>query len=232
MLKKKTITFIESKKPIAEPVTKFGGLPFWIGKPQWPLSRSTNQPMCFICQIELFNDIFPDIEAKMAYLFMTYDEDDSASTWEPDGGENAIILQPGNPNIPHTDIKNGPTLFEMVIKLFKKRLFKKRPVPQLCEYAVELIEGEDPDFIPEMVLLKMPREERDEYTGNLEGDKIGGCPAFIQNDEFPDKSGTWKLLIQIDSTTVPFSINFGDSGIGYGFINNKGTDAKFLWQGC
>ncbi len=28
----------------------------------------------------------------------------------------------------------------------------------------------------------------------------------------------WNLLIQLDSSSVPFSINFGDAGVGYGFI--------------
>lgn len=37
---------------------------------------------------------------------------------------------------------------------------------------------------------------------------------------------------KLDSTQVPFWINFGDAGIGYAFINGKGTDGRFLWQCC
>lgn len=226
MVKKKSIQFVISKKSITEPITKFGGLPYWIDKPQWPLSLSTNKPMQFICQIKLYNDIFQNIKAQMAYLFMTDDEDGSASTWEVDGGENAIILQPGNTKIPHSNISKGPTLYKMVKKLLKKQL-----VPESCEYAIELSDDEDPDFISQDQLFKMPDDEANKYKDCLAGNKIGGCPDFLQNDEFPDE-GKWNLLIQIDSAKVPFSINFGDSGIGYGFINDQGTDAKFLWQCC
>ena len=63
----------------------------------------------------------------------------------------------------------------------------------------------------------------------LSGNKIGGTPIFLQADEFPGP-GTWKLLLQLDSTTVPFSINFGDCGIAYAFISDDGSTAKFLWQ--
>ena len=57
---------------------------------------------------------------------------------------------------------------------------------------------------------------------------------FIRNDrkeggESPD-SGSWKLLLTLDSTSVPFYINFGDSEIGYAFISENGEIAKFVWQ--
>jgi hypothetical protein len=38
------------------------------------------------------------------------------------------------------------------------------------------------------------------------------------------------LLLQLDSTKVPFFVNFGDAGIGYLFLSADGQTAKFLWQ--
>ena len=36
--------------------------------------------------------------------------------------------------------------------------------------------------------------------------------------------------LQLDSTLVPFYINFGDAGVGYVFVNIDYTVGKFLWQ--
>lgn len=102
MPKKHRIEFHEASSPIADFVTKFGGQPTWVSEPQWPLSRETGNPMRFICQIKLTNELFPNTTAQMAYLFMTDEENGEFvdGTYEPDGGENAVILQPGNCDIP------------------------------------------------------------------------------------------------------------------------------------
>ena len=54
-------------------------------------------------------------------------------------------------------------------------------------------------------------------------------PFLMQGDEFPFE-GNCRLLLQLDSSSVPFSINFGDAGVGYAFLNEAGNQAKFLWQ--
>jgi uncharacterized protein YwqG len=97
MPKKHVIEFERAASRITSPTTKFGGQPVWIAGCQWPLSRETGNPMRFICQIALTPTVFPDTNAQMAYLFMTDEEDDEFvdGTYEPDGGENAVILQPG-----------------------------------------------------------------------------------------------------------------------------------------
>lgn len=102
MPKKHRIEFHEASSPIADFVTKFGGQPTWVSEPQWPLSRETGNPMRFIRQIKLTNELFPNTTAQMAYLFMTDEENGEFvdGTYEPDGGENAVILQPGNCDIP------------------------------------------------------------------------------------------------------------------------------------
>lgn len=234
MVKRASIEFIEVDKPITEPVTKFGGQPVWVEEPLWPLSKSTGKPMLFICQIALDPELFGDILSKMAYLFMTDDGDEVYETWDPDEGENAVIIQPGDdPSVLTARyFDSGPSLYRMVKKLGHELL-----QPEPCEFAVQLQIREDPEFVPASELwgyvseqTKWDEEARDRYYDQLEGgNKIGGTPGFMQGDAFPS-GGEWKLLLQLDSTMVPFYVNFGDAGIGYAFISEDGRAGRFLWQ--
>ncbi len=222
MVKRKTIQFIASAKPISECVTKFGGQPAWLAEPQWPRSRKTGNPMQFIGQVAIDPELFGPAPAQMAYLFMT--DGDVDCTWEADGGENAVILQPGPVNVPTRPLATGPSLYRKVRKFLTKRL-----VPEPCEFAVSLTPGEDPDFVDESEWAKRDDSQEKCYLTAIDGNKIGGTPMFIQNAEFPGP-GLWRLLLQLDSATVPFSINFGDVGVGYAFLSADGQEGKFLWQ--
>ncbi len=223
-MKRKSIEFKKTKKPIHEPITKFGGSPVWLNEPQWPISNETGKPMRFICQIELSADIFGSRKCKMAYIFMTDEEEYIDGTWEPDGGENAVILQPGTTNIQTQPLTEGPTIYQM-----EKKMFKKNLVPIPCEFAVNLTVAEDLEFVPEAERLSWEEEKLETYANALDGNKIGGSPIFLQADEFPGPNN-WQLILTLDSTNVPFFINFGDSGIGYAFISEEGEIGKFLWQ--
>jgi Domain of unknown function (DUF1963) len=227
MTKRHSIEFVEANKPIRELVTKFGGQPVWINESQWPHSRSSGRPMHFICQIALEPELFGPIEARMAYLFMTDSVDDEEyvdGTWEPDGGENAVILQPGRTTFPTQPLERGPTLYRRV-----KRMFRKFLVAEPGEFAVKTILSDDPPFVPQERRFERSDEENEQCAETLAGNKIGGTPDFVQSDEYPD-ANPWNLLLQLDSAQVPFSINFGDAGIGYAFLSSDGQTAKFLWQ--
>ena len=65
MVKRRSIEFVKTDKPITELVTKFGGQPVWLGKPEWPLSKSTGNPMRFICQIAIDQTRFSPVAAQM-----------------------------------------------------------------------------------------------------------------------------------------------------------------------
>lgn len=228
MPKKQLIEFRESAAPISDAVTKFGGQPAWVEEPAWPMSRETGNQMRFIGQIELRSEHGFNTPARMAYLFMTEEEDGDFvdGTYEPDGGENAVILQPGSTSIPTTNKAEGPTLFKMVSVEGKERL-----QPQPCEFEVSFAEVGDIEFVAEVERFKLSKEAAEAVTGNYEESKVGGSPAFMQGDEFPFEQPS-QLLLQLDSCSVPFSINFGDAGVGYAFLNEDGTQAKFLWQCC
>jgi len=180
--------------------------------------------MRFICQIAINSERFHPVAAQMAYLFMTDGEEFVDGTWEANGGENAVILQPGETNVKIGPLAEGPSLYRMVKKLFHKLL-----VPESCEFSVALKPAEDPDFAEESARAKWDKAAWEDYASALEGNKIGGSPIFIQNTEYPGP-GRWRLLLQLDSTKVPFSVNFGDAGVGYLFLSEDGWVAKFLWQ--
>ena len=223
-MKRQSVEFVEAKKPIREHTTKFGGQPIWFSEAQWPLSVTTGKPMRFICQIALSAELFGSNAPRMAYIFMTDGEDYVDGTWEPDGGENAVILQPGTTSLRVERLTEGPTLYRMVKKLLKERL-----VPESCEFAVLGLVDNDPEYVPESERADWSEEKWERYAGALDGNKIGGTPIFMQGDEFPGP-GSWKLLLQLDSTKVPFFVNFGDAGIAYAFLSEDGHTGKFLWQ--
>ncbi len=182
--------------------------------------------MRFIGQIELSEELGFTTLAKMAYLFMTDEAEGEFvdGTYQPDGGENAVILQPGTTTLPTAAITEGPTLYRMV----------KQPdmdwlQPEPSEFSVELTQADDVEFLSEEDRWKMSEEEAEAIKGKLDENKIAGTPVFMQGDEFPFEAG-WQLLVQLDSCSVPFSINFGDAGVGYAFLNAEGNEAKFLWQ--
>jgi hypothetical protein len=181
--------------------------------------------MQFICQIPFASDLFPGADEAVAYLFMT-SGGDGEETWEPDAGENALVIVPRDKLTDSLTVGDAPRLSRMA-----KRWWSKRLVPQTSSFAAKLAVSEDPDFIPETKLMDLPEEQASDYRHTLTGNKIGGTPGFLQGDELPIPE-PWYLLLQLDSATVPFWINFGDAGIGYAFINRAGTEGRFLWQCC
>ncbi|MBA3424019.1 MAG: DUF1963 domain-containing protein [Rubrobacter sp.] len=220
------VEFVEADAPITEPVTKFGGQPVWLKEPEWPLSRELGEQMQFICQITLDPELLGVTPGRMAYLFVTGEEERGfmTATWDPDGGENAVIVQPGDANgaeiVPEAE---GPSLYMLV----NGRDWQEGAAP--CEYAVDLEPGEDTEYVDEDERSQWSEEDYDSYCDALDGNKVGGTPVFIQSDEFPE-GGPWRLLLQLDSMEVPFHVNFGDAGMGYAYISEDGESGKFLWQ--
>ncbi|MBA3272354.1 MAG: DUF1963 domain-containing protein [Chthoniobacterales bacterium] len=148
----------------------------------------------------------------MAYIFMTQGEECVDGTWESESGENAIILQPApfEPIVEVRPLQHGPTLERMIPGVRSDRL-----VPEEVEYAVELSE------IPDKAA------EDDDYSLRT---RLGGPLVWLQDDETPQ--GAWRALVQIDSCSDQYSINFGDAGVAYAFVSEDGRRARFLWQCC
>lgn len=206
MKKITALDFSVAAMPITTAKTKFGGQPVWLEKPQWPTQSFSDKPLHFVCQIAIDPHLFPTAQGKMAYLFMAID--DEAQTWDPNSGDNAVIIQPGELSLSTKTqpLTQGPTLLDKEYEVLLR----------LKEEAFQIA----PDLLDE--------EAYKEYFRGLSGNKIGGTPLFIQGEEYP--KGYEKLLLQLNSTAVPFTIHFGDGGTGYLFINANGTAGKFLWQ--
>lgn len=104
------LSFHPVAAPITAPISKFGGQPNWLAAPQWPLSRATGRPMRFICQVRLPTQLQHGGQ-QMAYIFMS-DDDAADNTWDPEAGENAVILQPAPFEclVTTSPLPTGPTL--------------------------------------------------------------------------------------------------------------------------
>jgi len=194
--------------------TKFGGQPDWIDKPEWPIGAEYGEPMHFVGQIELETIGFTDFEAKFAYLFLS-DPELETETWDPDGGENAIILQPGdNSRFDLKEMSTGPSISHRDNENDNKG----------CNVELKLSPEEDE-----------PKRVTNKFTGK---------PNFVQQADYPYTSKSrveiidgkeveveeeWYLLLQLHDEDLSYYVNFG-TGMGYGFIRNDGKVAKFLWQ--
>jgi uncharacterized protein YwqG len=190
--------FISSDHQAASAASKLGGNPNWLQTPEWPLSQSTGEPMAFIGQIKLDKDLFPFAQSEWAYIFMTGSDD--AETWDPEGGENAIILQPGdNSHIKTTPVFKGPTLSEISYVLSTEK-------------------------------FNEPENSADDSAGeNQFSSKLGGIPAFVQEEDYPEvyADEEWNLIMQLCSSELPFFVNFGDECVGYVLLTSNG---KKIWQ--
>jgi hypothetical protein len=166
--------------------------------------------MRFIGQVELLPEVFGNIDGRMAYLFMTdCSEEVEWEQSEPDEGENAVIIQPGDLLVPVQNLAEGPTVMAYSDE------------DEDCEFSTHLTLGEDPE-------CEDDAWEDDEYCSTMPLEKVGGLPDFIQNSEFPNDEFPTLLLQLTDA--VPFYVDFGDCGTGFAFLSRDGRSAKFFWQ--
>jgi len=124
--------------------TKFGGQPNWLEKPEWPISPELEEPMRFIAQISL-GDVFPEHEGKMAYIFMTEDDDEYIDgTWEPDGGENSVIIQPkGTCSSATEELSAGPSRDEFGVEVVKTEMEQVELEGSHLGGAPEFMQGDE-----------------------------------------------------------------------------------------
>ncbi len=230
MIKKYTLVFHESVMPVRELVTKFGGQPVWVSTPQWPLSRMIQTPMKFGGQIQLYPEIFGEINAKMAYLFMSYElnkYDGIPETWDPEEGESAVILQPGVWNGPFIPLITGPWTGKDL-----GGWYRIPPPEAALEYTVELVPSEDPEIYSVEGNIWENPEKWKKYCNDCNESKIGGIPIPDAStpvfSPFPSLE-EWSLLLQI-TASVPFEVNFGPDGIGTVFISKDGKQAFLQWR--
>lgn len=222
MNNRSVLSFRQLEKPSLEPVSKFGGQPNWIEEPEWPLDKAKGEKMSFLAQIQLCDELFANTKGKMAYIF--FDASEDGETWDPDSGQNAVIVQPGDNSVDTVAEAYGPA------SEVNQGIENVREAG-LCEFKVELEITAEPDYLNEDQLFKLMDEDEakyDLYCEAMDPSKIGGNPIFIQGEEIPIE-GDWKFLCQLDENEIPVYANFG-TGVAYAFIDAEGTQGKILWQ--
>jgi len=214
--------FTRVNTEIKYPVTKFGGQPVWLTEPQWPISTGwDNRPMMFIAQIALDKRVFSNSNGEVAYIFVTHPETLEDDFFDPeiiypDEGENAIIIQPGGQLFVKTEnIINGPTIFDHNGLGY--------------EGYAKLTFSEDPDFVDNRAFKLLSEKEKKKYCSKIEGSKLGGSPYFFQGDQWPEGK-EWSLLMQLNSTFLPFYLNLGAAPTLFAFISNDYKKGKLLIQ--
>ena len=224
MIPSATIEIRRAEHPIKDPVTKFGGEPCWLEAPQWPLSRQQGIPMAFLGQIAL-SDVpsLPEelrASGRVAYFFMTDTDEAVVHTCLPEGGENAVVIQPGG--APPADSTTA------------------QPTNRHDEYpecAVRLTPHDEPETVdPQSGLpgVAGSRNASTETGGAVSAaSKLGGVPCFIQGVEYPPGDTRWHLVLQLNTNNPieggEFSPNFED-GRAHVFVSEDGHTGRLLWQ--
>ncbi|SEH01536.1 hypothetical protein SAMN05444920_120240 [Nonomuraea solani] len=195
------LEFVPADGPVREPVTKLGGQPVWLEEPQWPLSGATGEPMQFLGQFTLGG-------GRLAYVFMG-DEEYSGGTFEPEGGENAVVIQPGGRVPDHLTVRAraaGPAACT-------------DHLPRLAQTRTSVFfggPGVEPDWI---------HEER--YPGE-------GWNLLVQlTSELADWLPFEGLAEHgVSEEVEPCHYTWGRSGWGtaWAFVSPDGKEGRFLWD--
>lgn len=230
---------VESPTEILEPITKFGGKPVWIAQPRWPLAPETGEQMMFLGQISLNEELFPDSNGTMVYLFFSGESEPLFN------GAFAVVIQTSENVYTSGDMiefvseATGPAIYEFDEE--NQRVYK--------EYRVTLNPVEDEDLIP--LEERYTMNDLDYDTGfqfsrpELAGNKIGGQPLYIQGLDTPPEQFTsdeWLLLLQLAPTQgywnnlrpnfYPFYMDLDEFGILTVFISQDYTQATcYIQQG-
>lgn len=211
-------TYHRADAPVTTPVTKFGGQPTWLSDPQWPISAASGEPMRFVGQIALDPEITAG-EGRLAYVFVTHGdhgrdvEEFDPDVIFPDGGENAVVVQPGRFSGPTRPLVSGPTLYH------------EDGSP--AEYTVDLVRGEDPDPLSTAAYLALSDEDRERYFEAVEYDKVGGTVVLTNDDDWP-AGGPWRPLLRLATNWTPFRLNLGSGPVAFAFLSADGAEGCLL----
>ena len=221
------LSFHPARAPIREPRAKLGGQPVWLGAPTWPVSRELGVPMCFVGQFPI-----PGSGGRIAYLFVTDDPDGAVLSSEPDGGENALLVQPDG-RIPEfltvTADATGPSLW-------RRGVHWDDHVPvELHVDIAELDPAEEAALEAEIaaqeaeisgLALEIPETEVLSPRSY-----VGGKPCFWQPHIV--LAPPWRFFFQLDGAEGwdddPYALNFG-GGTGYAYLSEDGAEGRFYWD--
>jgi hypothetical protein len=218
---------IRQNKLVQRPISKIGGTPVFFNKIELPKCAFCGREMDFIGQFSLSVPLKLSTEYDIAYVFMCpgeFDEEGSlkCETWDHQSGANTVIFQH------ERDI-----------------FFSENHQQNIPDYILDFERTNEPliDFSD----YDINEDVRDRVVMTT---KIGGVPAWLQDNETPcclTCGKQMKFIAQISSELDgPLDeepskwaeqdkkfLNFGGDGMGYIFICEDGTDhtqGAFLWQ--
>lgn len=229
MIPSASITLSRANGPIDTPVTKFGGEPGWLEEPRWPVSRHLGVPMTFLGQVALADvPSLPESlrhSSRVAYLFMTESDGAVVHTCKSEGGENAVIIQPGGAPAMVTATERATNLNA-----------------EWVECAVRLTPREEPERVDPRTgrlglagagLPAASEGEENAVRERLRVNKLGGVPCFIQDVEYPPGGAPWHFILQLDEENAfadgEFNPSF-DGGRAHVFVSEDGREGRLLWQ--
>lgn len=217
-------TISRATGPILTPVSKLGGNPVFAAQLETLYCQSCGQLMDFIGQFRLDSPLQLSHRFQIAYVFMCPSQSDghgwlTCETWKAFSGANALLLQQddGLALLPDTPARYP-------------------------DYELTLQRAPEPDL--DVSSFDLTVDEKDQISMAT---KLGGVPAWIQNNDTPCCpccGETMRFVAQIDAVPDGYFpeqstqwhqyhvFDFGDVGQGYVFIcpNDCSSDGAFLWQ--
>jgi hypothetical protein len=213
---------------------KFGGLPWGFPLDLWPVCEECEEPLTFLAQLRHQpGRIDLGGENRVLYLFQC-EGDDGCSTWEVDGGTNAVlILEQDQLGSKLTESPDEETyiLPELRVTEWTK---------QGDDEQIETKLGGTPDWIQGDASPAAPYH----FVGQI--DSYLSCTKHLPDQDriiqdvvvngyhsisvSPEYGNPFWVSID-DDYRVDFA-NFGDMGVGYLFVNSDplAPTGKFLWQ--
>lgn len=223
---------VESPTEILEPGTKFGGQPVWIGESLWPLAPETGEKMFFLGQIALDQELFPDSNGTILYLFFGQESEPLYNEAFATVIQTSENVYTSGDQIEFISEATGPTIYELDED--------RQPVYQEYRVILEPVENEESFPLGERYTIN----DLNYDTGfqfsrpELAGNKIGGQPLYIEGLDTPPEyftSDEWVLLLQLAPTQgywnnlqpnfYPFHMELGEFGILTVFISQDYTQA-------
>ena len=236
LLPRLQMRFRAADGPIRAARAKLGGQPVWLDRPTWPLSRSSGEPMVFVGQ-------FPVPEGRttrLAHLFITDDVGGAAPTYEPEAGENALLVQPDGrvpPFVRTSGAVTGPSLWRrgatwddrVEVELAVELVPLDAAVEAVLEADIAVGAAERAG-----VLLDVPDGCEVDAAAPGPYSYLGGKVRRWQAHlplEVPDD---WRFHFQLDhgdgnGPGDPYALNLG-GGSGYGFLSPDLRDGRFCWD--
>lgn len=186
--------------------------------------------MMFIGQLPI-----PGPTTRLAYLFMTDDDNCMAEGYDPESGDTALLVQPGG-RVPSfiTTVNRpvGPSLWRR-----GTTWDEKIPTELLVELAP--MDSDDERRI-DAAIADQDAARAGIFNTNfdevdaLPESYLGGRPLLWQplNIEVGEP---WQFLFQLDCgddgyDSATYTLNFGESGTGYGFLSPDHLEGRFYWD--